>query len=459
MKVVEKSATSTPCLIIGSGHNGLSVAGALRRRGVDPILLEQHAAVGDQWRQRYERLHLHHITDAMHLYGVPYPEPVPRYLSRLDLADYLEAYATLYDLDVRLEHRVTHLSRNQAGRWEAEVERKGELTNLLFTADEVVLAAGVTGVTPNVPDLQGREEWEGEVLHSQQYHNTEGFEGKRVLIVGSGNSAVEICCDLYDHGAVPSMLIRGPNSWVTREAYAIYHRAIQFGIPILKTVPLSWILAPLVIFGLDRFFQFDIRRRYGDLSSKGIFAISRPPLLNLAATRGEGAPTYVDGTWGDVGASIFELIRDDEIPVLRAEISHFEQGSKTVVFQDGTSAEFDVVILCTGFQSILAHYASFLDESVMETLTQKDVLRPLEPMNQLPGLWLSLGGLVSARFGQVVLGERIAAKIQNQRPPTRIFNAALTFIFAGPDPFQLQIPRLTILINLLAVLALLALLI
>ena len=217
MKPVERTATRTPCLIIGAGHNGLSVAAALRKRGIEAVVLEQHDRVGDQWRERYERLHLHHITDVMHLPGVPYPAHYPRYLSRLDLADYLESYARLQDLDVRCRHKVIHLGHNAAGEWEALVERPGDPVPVTFTADQVVIAAGTTGVTPRIPPLPGRESWGGQVLHSQQYRNAEEFRGKRVLVVGAGNSGIEICCDLYDNGAIPSMLIRPNDVIAVRE--------------------------------------------------------------------------------------------------------------------------------------------------------------------------------------------------------------------------------------------------
>jgi putative flavoprotein involved in K+ transport len=455
-KIVERTATRTPCLIIGAGHNGLSVAVALRKRGIEPILLEQHERIGDQWRERYERLHLHHITDAMHLPGVPYPAHLPRYLSRLDMADYMEAYARLQGLDVRCEHKVTHLGRNAAGEWEAEVERAGDPAPLRFTADHVVLAAGSTGVTPRIPVLEGREEWAGQVLHSQQYWNAEEFKGKRVLLVGAGNSGIEICCDLYDNGAFPSMLIRAGNSWVTREAYAKYHRLLQFGGPIAKYVPFTWLLAPFLVLGMDAFFKYDVKRRYGDLSSKGVRVLPATPMLEMAKSQGTRAPTYVDGTWGDVGVSIFELIRDGKVPTFTAEISHLEPGTKTVVFRDGQRAGFDAVLLCTGFDPILSHYATFVDESIVDELGQEGVFRFLEPMKEFPGLWASLGGIVGSRYGQDTLGAQIAARIQGRPAPFGILPPALAFFFCGIDPITFQVPKSTIVINAIATLWLLA---
>lgn len=455
MKVAEKTSTQTSCLIIGSGHNGLAVAARLKTQGIDCIVLEQHSAIGDQWRNRYERLHLHHISDAMHLPGVPSPKHVPRYMSRLDLADYLEGYARLNDLDVRLEHRVTSLSRDESGEWEAEVVRTDQPGAVTFRAKEVVLAVGINGVTPRIPKIEGREEWSGQVLHSKEYRNAEPFKGKRVLVVGSGNSAVELCCDLYDNGAEPSMLVRGPNTWVTRETFSKYHAALPLGGFLLKYVPFFWLLAPILLFGQDLFFRFDIRRRYGDLSDKGILNHSMRPLERLVKSGFAKAPTYVDGTWGDVGVSILDLIRENKVPTITSEISHLEPGGNTVVFQDGKRAEFDAILLCTGFEPILVHYGTFVDKDVMEQMTQEGVFRIWEEMQGIPGLWLSFGGIAGSRYALPILGDRIAAKLQNRPPPARVLGGPLALALGGIDPGLVQIPKRTILINLVAGLALL----
>lgn len=449
-RIEQPTGTTAQCLIIGAGHCGLSVAASLRRHGINPIILEKHAHVGDQWRERYERLHLHHITDAMHLSDVEFPPQYPRYLSRLDFADYLESYSLLQNLDVRCGHAVTRLGKNAQGRWEVTVQRAGESGPVQFTADHVVIAAGTTGVTPRVPELPGREAWRGKVLHSHDYSLPDEFEGKRVLVVGAGNSGIEILCDLYDHGAITSMLVRAPNSWVTREAYALYHRSLLVAQKIFKYVPFSWLAAPFLIFALDAWFKYDIRRRYGDLSGKGIQELKATPMLAAFLSRGTRPPTYVDGTWGDVGVSIFELIRDDEVKVYTSEIAELVPDTNTVVFKDGSSADFDAVLLCTGFEPILAYYKTFLDEDTYALLSRDDVFNILSPMKQLPGLWVALGSILSSRFGQAALGDRIAAAIKHRPASRLILHPVPSFLFAGLEPMMIRVPAVTIAINLAA---------
>lgn len=447
-----KVHTESACIIIGAGHVGLSVARGLRALGIEPIIIEQNSRIGDSWRYRYERLHLHHVTDAMHLPGVKYPEHVPRYLSRLDLADYLEGYALLHGLDVRLDHRVLALQHDAAEGWTLTVERAG--SQVTFTTDQVVLAAGATGITPRVPELAGRDTWLGRILHSKEYVNADTFRGEQVLVVGSGNSAIEILYDLHDHEAKPAMLMRGGNSWVTREGFAYYHRALIMGTVLLKYVPFVWLLAPLVMRGLDRFFMFDVKRRYGDLNAFGVETDPTPPMLRMAKTGGAQAPSYIDGTWGDVGVALFDLIRDGHVATFKNEIDHLAPDGKTVVFADGQQAEFNSVILCTGFEPVMSHYATFVDSNVMQAIAQ----RGLQPWQEVPGyagLWPALGGIATSRYGLQVLARRIAARIRGRALPRRVLNPVISFVLAGPDPGLIQVPRRTIAINVLAVVGLL----
>jgi len=448
MQPSEYTATQSSCIVIGAGQAGLSVARGLKACGVEPILIEQNQAIGDTWRRRYERLHLHHLTGAMHLPGAKYPNHVPRYLSRLDLAEYLEAYAMLHSFDIRLGHRVQRLEFSD-GRWELRVLTPDSDEPVLFHADHVVLAAGATGVTPIVPNIAGADEWGGKILHSKDYFNADPFAGKKVLVVGSGNSAIEILCDLYDNGAEPSILVRGSNSWVTREGFASYHQLLAVGGPILKYVPFSWLLAPLIMRILDFYLMFDVKRRYGDLQALGLETDKTPPLLRMAKTRGAKAPSYIDGTWGDVGVSIVDLVRDGLVPLHTTEIDRVGLDDQRVVFADGSSADFDVIALCTGYEPILSHYATFADSSVMESIQR----RGFEPWTEVAGhsgLWPALGGIVTSRYAMQILAARIAARIQGKPAPARILNPIVSFLLGGPDPGLIQVPRRTIVINLLA---------
>ncbi len=452
MESVERNGTHAECLIIGAGHVGLSEARGLKGHGVEPILIEQHATIGDAWRHRYERLHLHHIADAMHLPGVKYPKHVPRYPSRLDFANYMQAYAALHTLDVRLQHRVLSLRAVGSG-WELDVQTPDATDPVRFTANQVVLAAGATGITPRIPNIEGSEQWAGEILHSQAYRNAEPFVGKRVLVVGTGNSAIEILCDLHDHGAQSSILMRSGNSWVTREGFANYHRLLAIGGPVLKYVPFSWLVAPLVMRALDRYLMFDVKRRYGDLAELGMATDPTPPMLRMAKTRGAKAPSYIDGTWGDVGVSIVELIRDGHVPVHKAEIQRVEPGKNTVVFADGTEAEFDTIVLCTGFEPVLSHYATFVDAQIMSSIKQHG----LQPNSEFPaqrGLWAALGGVATSRYGLQILAARIAAKVKGAPAPARVLNPIVSFALAGTDAGLIQVPKRTVLMNLLALAAL-----
>src|SRR6478672_6568154 len=93
-------AEVVPVVIVGGGAAGLSAAGALARRGIDAVVLEQEAAVGGTWARRYDRLHLHTMRQFSGLAHFPIPKRYPRYLSRDQLVEYLQDYARHFSLRV-----------------------------------------------------------------------------------------------------------------------------------------------------------------------------------------------------------------------------------------------------------------------------------------------------------------------------------------------------------------------
>ena len=440
-----------PCVIVGAGHAGLSVAYGLQQAGLRPLLLEQLPQVGDVWRRRYQRLHLHHLTDAMYLPGMHHGAQVPEYPSRLDFADYLQAYVLLHQMDVRLGHRLHRLTPLDTGGWELQVSVNH--TTLTFTADHVVLATGPTGVTPLRPALKGQEHWRGQILHSVDFDSGADYRGQRVLVVGAGNSAIEVLCDLYDNSAEPSLLMRSPGSWVTRQGFAHYHRLLAVGRWLLTYVPGAWLLAPVVLRLLDHYLKYDVRRRYPDLAALGVDTHPATPMLRMAQSRGTRPPTYIDGTWGKVGVTLAELLRAGTVALYRGEIEQLQTDSRSVAFTDGRVGDFDTIILCTGFAPPTEHWQTFLDSQVSQAIAREMPL-PWAEHAQFPGLWVALGGVATSRFALQILARRLAARILGHRPPGRVLNPVVSFLLSGIDPGLIQIPRRTLVINTLAACAL-----
>jgi hypothetical protein len=196
--------------VLGAGAAGLAVAGRLKARGVDCVVLERGPSVATSWRGRYDRLRLHTTRRLSGLPGFAIPRQYGRWVRRDDLVRYLEAYAQRFDLDVRTGTTVAGIEPGE-DRWTL---RLGDGTE--HTTRTLVVATGYLH-TPVVPAWPGRETWTGTVLHSAAYRNAEPFRGRDVLVAGIGNSGAEIASDLAAGGAASVRLaIRTPPHIVRR---------------------------------------------------------------------------------------------------------------------------------------------------------------------------------------------------------------------------------------------------
>ena len=179
---------STQTIVIGGGQAGLSVGYHLQRRGIPFLILDASQRIGDAWRQRWDSLRL--FTPARYdgLPGWAYPARGDAFITKNQMADYLEAYAKRFDLPVQTGVRVDGLSR-QGDRF---VVTAGERR---FEADQVVVAMAnyqVPRVPPFAPELDRRIVQ----LHSLEYRNPSQLRAGGVLVVGVGNSGADIALEV-----------------------------------------------------------------------------------------------------------------------------------------------------------------------------------------------------------------------------------------------------------------------
>ena len=166
--------------MVGAGPAGLAVAGCLRARGSSLELLERSHRLAEAWHERYESLWLH--TDKRHseLPGLAYPKRYPRYVPKGQFLAYLETFVQRFDLHPRW------------GEEAVSARRVGELWELrtassVYRARNLVVATGHAS-RPNWPGWPGFDSFHGPVVHSSRYRNPLPYVGKRVLVVGFGNS-------------------------------------------------------------------------------------------------------------------------------------------------------------------------------------------------------------------------------------------------------------------------------
>ena len=306
-------------LIVGGGAAGLSAAGALARRGLDAVVLEQDAALGGTWARRYDRLHLHTMREFSGLAHYPIPRRYPRYLSRNDVVAYLDEYARVFKLQVVTGTRVRRIAmrRSTTHRWTVETDAGAE-----WYGRVVVVATGQYR-RPVVPEWSGRDLYTGRFSHSSEYMNASPYVGQRVLVVGAGNSGAEIATDLADNGAAfVAVSVRTPPSIVPRD---------PFGMPVQRT---SLVLSALPAAVANRIGMVTARLTLGDLTRYGLpqgvfepYTTRRIPLIDVG---------FVDA------------LKRRRITV-RPALQHL--WGSGAVFADGAREAFDAIIAATGFST------------------------------------------------------------------------------------------------------------
>jgi len=309
-----------PALIVGAGPAGLASAACLKRRGIDPLVLEAAPSLGNSWRRHYDRLHLHTVKQQSHMPGMPFAKTLPRYPSRADVVSYLEAYAARFAIEPRTGEAVRRV-RTEDGGFVVESERA------VYRARAVVISAGLNRV-PNPERLPDQDRFRGTLIHSGVYRNADRFAGQRVLVVGAGNTGAEIALDLAEHGARPAMALRSPVNIVPRDF---------LGIPThLTSIRIRWL--PLAV--RDRIGRVVSRLAFGNLARHGF---ARPEIGPLSAFELRGRVPLIDV--GTIAA-----VKRGEIAVKPAVVRFTETGA---TFADGSTGDFDAVVLATGYRPAL----------------------------------------------------------------------------------------------------------
>lgn len=310
-------ATACPVIVVGAGPAGLAVGACLKRAGIPCLILEQAENVGSAWRRHYDRLHLHTAKAYSALPFVPFPDEIARYPSRAEVVEYLESYAGQLRPELRFGQQVV-AARRTNDRWEIRTE------DTLYQASDLVIATGYSR-EPHLPAWPGLESFRGGILHSSRYRTGAPYRDQDVLVVGFGNSGGEIAIDLWEHGARPSLAVRGPVNVIPREL---------FGIPILAFGIVMHRLPPRVADALNAPL---LRAVVGDLTRYGLRPLPRGPLSQIR--RDARIPLI------DVGT--IKLIREGRITVYPGIDSFTEQG---VTFTNGQRRDFEAVILATGYR-------------------------------------------------------------------------------------------------------------
>jgi putative flavoprotein involved in K+ transport len=178
--------------VIGGGQAGLSVGHDLQQRGVEFLILDANARIGDPWRHRWDSLRLFTPAKFDGLAGLPFPADPNYFPTKDEMAEYLEAYAAHFALPVRTSTRVTRLSKSDQGFLV-------ETTGGSFAASEVVVAMA-SYQAPVTPAFAAQLDPRIRQIQSRDYKNPGQLADGDVLVVGAGNSGAEIALDVVGGG-------------------------------------------------------------------------------------------------------------------------------------------------------------------------------------------------------------------------------------------------------------------
>ncbi|KAI3439477.1 uncharacterized protein J3R85_004912 [Psidium guajava] len=350
-------------IIVGGGPSGIAAAGALSSLSIPFLLLERSDCFAPLWqRHSYDRLHIHLPKHTCQLPHMAIPDDWPKYPPKSLFVQYLHRYVSHFRIEPLYNRSVESARYDDAsGRWrvvarDVSAGRGGEGAVEEYSARFLVVATGES-CDAFMPEVEGLGSFGGKVMHSTEYKNGKEFVKKKVLVVGSGNSGMEIALDLADHGAVTSIVVRSPVNFVTREM-------LNWVVPLLKYLPFNWV---------ERLTMIASRLWFGDMSKFGI-------------PKAEEGPFTMKMKYGkyplvDVGTC--EKIRSGEIQVLPAV--KCVKGNE-VVFEDGRSDSFDAIVFATGFKRPTKQWLKVKEEDCL--LNDDGIVKP-----SCPNKWKGKNGL------------------------------------------------------------------
>ncbi|TMD51795.1 MAG: NAD(P)/FAD-dependent oxidoreductase [Chloroflexi bacterium] len=421
-------------VIVGGGQGGIALGARLRQVGVPTIIVDRNSRPGDSWRNRYKSLCLHDPVWYDHLPYLDFPPNWPVFSPKDKIADWLEMYASVMELNYWSSTECLKASYDEdAKEWAVVVRRDG--VEMTLRPKQLVLATGMSG-KPNLPKFEGMDIFEGEQHHSSKHPGPDAYRGKKVVVIGSNNSAHDICAALWEVGAEVTMVQRSSTHVARSDSLmelglaALYSEsAVASGI----TTPKADLTFASVPYRLMHTFQtpvYDaIRERdsdfYARLEKAGFmldFGDDNSGLFMKYLRRGSGY--YID-----VGAS--ELVANGDIK-LESGVDVVRLTKDAVELSNGKILPADLVVYATGYGSMNGWAADLISPEVAAKVgkvwglgsnTSKDPgpwegeLRNMWKPTQQEALWFHGGNLHQSRHYSLYLALQLKARMEGIPTP------------------------------------------
>ncbi|MGY2074349.1 flavin-containing monooxygenase [Blastococcus sp. SYSU DS0828] len=421
-------------LVVGGGQGGIALGARLRQLGVPALVVDKHDRPGDQWRGRYKSLCLHDPVWYDHLPYLKFPDNWPVFSPKDKIGDWLESYVTVMEVPYWGSTVATTAAYSpEKGEWTVQVERHGK--PLTLRPAHVVLATGMSG-KPNVPVIPGQDVFRGDQHHSSAHPGPDAYAGKKAVVIGSNNSAFDICGALWENDADVTMVQRSSTHIVKSDTLmeiglgALYsEQALAAGVTTEKA-DLIFASLPYRImheFQIPLYDQMKERDAdfYDRLEKAGFwldFGEDGSGLFMKYLRRGSGY--YID-----VGAA--ELVANGEVKLAHGIVDHLTEDA--VVLEDGTELPADLVVYATGYGSMNGWAADLISQEVADRVgkvwglgsdTTKDPgpwegeQRNMWKPTQQEALWFHGGNLHQSRHYSLYLALQLKARYE--RIPTPV---------------------------------------
>jgi len=431
----ELGYTTQPyCVIIGGGQGGIGLGARLNRLGVPTIIIEKNERAGDSWRKRYRSLCLHDPVWYDHMPYLPFPDHWPVFAPKDKIGDWLEMYTKVMELNYWHSSECKSAQYDQAtGAWTVTIDRAGE--TVVLHPKQLVLATGMSAI-PNIPAIAGAESFQGIQHHSSKHTSGEDFRGKKCVVLGSNNSAHDICADLWEHGADVTMIqrtsthIARSDSLMELSLGGLYSEdALKAGIT-TDTADLTFASIPYKIMHT---FQIPV---YEEMARRDAAFYERLTNAGFLLDFGEdGSGLFMkylrrgSGYYIDVGAS--ELIANGSIK-LKSGVTITRIAAHSVVLSDGSELPADLLVYATGYGSMNGWAAKIISQDVADKVgkcwglgsnTRKDPgpwegeLRNMWKPTQQPALWFHGGNLHQSRHYSQFLALQLKARMEGIPTP------------------------------------------
>lgn len=426
-------STQPYVLVVGGGQSGIVLGARLRALGVPALVVDRHPRAGDQWRNRYASLCLHDPVWTNHLPYLRFPDTWPVFTPKDRIGDWLESYVAHLEVPYWADTEAVAARRSDDdATWVVDLVRAGSPVTVRPT--HLVFATGMSG-RPRMPEVTGTDVFRGEVQHSSTHPGPEAYRGRRVVVVGSNNSAFDICGALWEHDAHVTMVQRSSTLVVRSRTLRELHTdrlysegALAAGITTeradLLGASLPYRVLPSVhtpvferIAEADRDY-YDRLRRAGfrlDWGEDGSGMMLK--YLRRAS-----------GYYIDVGSA--ELVADGRVGLAHGQVSHLTEDA--VVLDDGTELPADLVVFATGYESMSGWVSELVGEQTAARLgpcwglgsgTTHDPgpwegeLRNMWKPTRVPHLWMHGGNLQQVRFYSRALALQLKARFEGLDTP------------------------------------------